>query len=528
MPIQLGPILGFRGSNATHWNVSILVVTNDAADPAVTVAPGSVAAPVTLKTLGIQRALRFDVAVPLTNREQRVKYTVAGDNFDFYVPPGGLPTRMAYGSCNGLSSAKLASAFASEAEKNERWQHILARHTAKDTLSKNKRGSAWEGQPFHLLLLGGDQIYGDGIFEMEGPIHDWQGEWWQFWKGDKTKVPFSAAMKAQAAEFYFNRTYVKFWSATSVAAVLARVPSLMMWDDHDVFDGWGSHPAELQGSPVFQGLFKAARESFEVFQLQTTPGTAAPGKIAGTSGFSFAHRFGKLAILAPDMRSERTMFQVLSDKSWEAIRRWLDETAKLPEAERPQHLLFMSSIPLIYVSLDAAEQMLATIPGQQELEDDLRDHWCSRLHQGEQKRLVRWLLDFAKKADCRVTILSGDVHVAAFGRVTSKVPEHVDGGYAASMNQLISTALVHPPPSMAQAFFIDQLVSGEPPALEPGIVAEMLKIPGTGSRLRAKRNWLSLSLSGDEHPELWANWWFEGEDNSPATHVIHQACKEDV
>jgi hypothetical protein len=26
----------------------------------------------------------------------------------------------------------------------------------------------------------------------------------------------------------------------------------MSWDDHDIFDGWGSYPEELQESAVFQ------------------------------------------------------------------------------------------------------------------------------------------------------------------------------------------------------------------------------------------------------------------------------------
>jgi hypothetical protein len=27
---------------------------------------------------------------------------------------------------------------------------------------------------------------------------------------------------------------------------------LMVWDDHDIFDGWGSYPSYLQSSAIFQ------------------------------------------------------------------------------------------------------------------------------------------------------------------------------------------------------------------------------------------------------------------------------------
>ena len=28
----------------------------------------------------------------------------------------------------------------------------------------------------------------------------------------------------------------------------------MIWDDHDIYDGWGSYPAHMQNCSVFQGL----------------------------------------------------------------------------------------------------------------------------------------------------------------------------------------------------------------------------------------------------------------------------------
>ena len=72
----------------------------------------------------------------------------------------------------------------------------------------------------------------------------------------------------------------------------------MTWDDHDIFDGWGSYPVQLQFCPVFQvscpskprtsssciflihappplgtsqGIFFFARKFFCLFQQHTTP-----------------------------------------------------------------------------------------------------------------------------------------------------------------------------------------------------------------------------------------------------------------
>lgn len=52
------------------------------------------------------------------------------------------------------------------------------------------------------------------------------------------------------------------------ADAMARIPTVMMWDDHDIFDGWGSYSEAMQSSPVFQTLFKHARRAFWVFQMQ--------------------------------------------------------------------------------------------------------------------------------------------------------------------------------------------------------------------------------------------------------------------
>lgn len=537
--LHLGPVLGFReyDKSANQWRISALIVTDKGAKPVLKAAKAEVASPVVLKTHGSRDALRYDIAVAVKDKQQKIEYSIAGEDFDFHVPANGSPSRMAYASCNGFSSQRLIDqqGYSSEAEMNERWVHMSRRHRSTDEVSKLADEGGWKAGPLHLLLMGGDQVYCDGILEDASPaIREWNSSWWQVWK-DKTKAPFSNDMKSEAADFYFNTAYIsRGWSRPSIKWMLARVPSIMMWDDHDIFDGWGSHPEKLQHCKVWQGIFGIAAENFQVFQLQSKPGTAAPSALTKHSGFTRGFHFGATAILAIDMRSERTMNQVVSEANWKTIFAWLGGLASLPEGERPQHLLVMSSIPVIYASLQGVENLLAAVPGQQELEDDLRDHWCSRLHFNEQVALVKRLFNFAVRCQCRVTILSGDVHVAAWGKVSSSLPEHQAGGqsYASRINQLISSGIVHPPPTAGQAFFIDHLLSGDPPELASGLTADLPNLPGTRARLCASRNWLSLCLdeaksaedkskNGKFLPRLWADWWFEGEDHAPLTLVIH-------
>src|SRR3546814_21195372 len=69
------------------------------------------------------------------------------------------------------------------------------------------------------------------------------------------------------------------------------------------------------------------------------------------------------------MRSERKLDQVLSPKHWEAVYAWMDGLKNI------DHLVIMSSIPVVYPGFETLERILGWWPGQNELEDDLADHW---------------------------------------------------------------------------------------------------------------------------------------------------------
>ena len=212
----------------------------------------------------------------------------------------------------------------------------------------------------------------------------------------------------------------------------------MMWDDHDIVDGWGSYPPERQSCPVFrEGIGPAATKAFQVFQKQQPAGTPPAGSLFPGS-FSQGFTIGQVGILALDMRSERTIDQVLSPGHWRAVYDWMDGLDGIG------HLLVMSSIPLVYPSLRALEDLVVAFPGRQDLEDDLRDRWSSDGHRVERLRLVRRLLDLAEREKARVTIVSGDVHVAALGYLESRREEPRSN--AAVINQLTSSGIVHPGP----------------------------------------------------------------------------------
>ena len=74
------------------------------------------------------------------------------------------------------------------------------------------------------------------------------------------------------------------------------------------------------------------------------------------------------------MRSERTADQVIGLNHWNQIFSRMDQLKR----SDVDHLLVMSSIPVVYPGFDTIERVLGMVPGAAGIEDDLRDHWKSR------------------------------------------------------------------------------------------------------------------------------------------------------
>ena len=516
---RLGPVIQFLGCQNGAWGLSVLVVA-DAADapPALTV--GSAGLTVTRSSAPVPgqscTAWRFDFAVPQTAAQQAVTYSVGGQAFGFSVPPLAAMPSMAYASCNGFSSASLMK---STPVPNALWARLKRLHSLQDQVNAQTYG------PFHLLLLGGDQIYSDAMWAVLPDLQAWS----QLDRAQRITAAFTPVMQA-AVTAYFSSIYLQRWSQPDVSAAMASMPSVMMWDDHDIMDGWGSYPMDMHSCPVFQGIFAIAKAAFELFQRQVMqPGAHSPATLPGQKAHNSGYRMGGAGLLALDMRTERapragdidakggllTAEQVLSDTSWEAVYAWLDAQEAAGDMT---HLFVMSSIPVVHPSFELLEKMLGIFPGQQELEDDLRDHWTSPPHKAERIRLIHRLLAASAKG-IRITLLSGDVHVAAIGVLESSRTSVLNNAHV--INQLTSSGIVHPPPPGVALFFLEQACQ-RVDQIDRDITGTMFEFPTTSHRMIGSRNFLTLQPDAPGNPakRYWANWWAEGEPH-PYTKVIH-------
>lgn len=510
MKVELGPILHFRGSENGNWKLAAIIVADEGPGELVTtngIEPESrtkQTAP--LREYGDWKVHRYEFEIPLSDASQKIEYRFAnnpGMAWTFHVPARAASPRMAYASCNGFSNPK---DMKNVPDQNRLWREMAKKHGA---------------DPFHLLLMGGDQVYADEIWHK--PL---MKDWLDLDEARRRGTPFSEAMAKEVRDFYFG-IYRRRWTQKDPRPMFAGIPCVMMWDDHDIFDGWGSYDKGDQECPVYRGVFRHAREDFRLFQRALPPVDLDQGNAANPNDPVYSCPpylgdmlvAGEIVILALDMRSQRTLSRVIDQAQWDEVYRKLGillETNK--NDPKFKHLLVMSSIPVVHPDFSKVEDFLSLLPGRQEVEDDLKDHWHSRTHKGERERLVANLLTAAKNSGIRVTILSGDVHVGAVGVIESKrekdTPEN-----AGVISQLTSSAIVHPAPPGIFLFALERLMTGEEEEMDTrGVYTRMLKFPGTRNYFVGARNW--MSLSPDKETNLWVDWHVE-EATDPYTKVIH-------
>jgi hypothetical protein len=416
-----------------------------------------------------------------------IEYTVSCDGFpyssqldvpewSFYVPGLTEKPKFAYASCNGFSDFKLMNTtenpyFLWDAMKNE---HLAA--------------------PFSALLMGGDQVYADSIWSVVEPLKQWNS----LGKKEKIKRQATVDMKKKIDRFY-SELYVSRWSQQQVAEMLASVPSIMMWDDHDIFDGWGSYPDELMTCPVYKAIYASAKAHFELLQVRGKQNRSLIGSPDELKHYSMSITFGQYTILALDNRSERTLQEVMSPEHWADV-------ATVLEACSQGDVLLMTAVPVVYRDFAAAEAYVDSTPWEEEVTDDLKDHWRAKEHQGERQKLIMRLLDNALIRDGKTVMLSGDVHVGCLGVIRDKRHDKT-----VNIHQVVSSGIVHPAPTYIQWLGILTITNDDTEYLDENkfITADILKPYGSNLYIRT-RNFVTL-LEGSDG-KLWVNWINEGKD----------------
>jgi hypothetical protein len=185
-------------------------------------------------------------------------------------------------------------------------------------------------------------------------------------------------------------------------------------------------------------------------------------------------RLGKrIAFCGIDARTERTRKQVNYPETYDIIFERLRREISA-SAGHIKHLILLLGIPIAYPRLAWLENLFSspiiaplrllnkrfglaggffnTFDGQVDLLDDLDDHYTARRHKVERRNLIIRLQELAKEFSIRVTILGGDVHLAAIGRFYSNPESNIESEQDPRyMVNIISSAITNKPPPKAVA-----------------------------------------------------------------------------
>jgi hypothetical protein len=486
--LLLGPLLGYERDS--YYTVCVLIDVGLPA-PVLTLSTGATAAFVLAAETPSGRFWRAEIQLAPSAASQTVGYgiTVGGEaaeartgdhSWAFVIPGRRENARLAYAACNGFSSADLA---ANTAEPYALWERMEREH---------------KKAPFSLLLMGGDQLYADSVLGLEGIK-----QWTEKTHDEMDRYQPSNQLLTRLDHFY-DELYLERWSQKTMARMLASIPSVMMWDDHDIIDGWGSHDEVPQKTEMYKAIFRAAKKYFEIYQIRTTANRSLldPASLtAGDSHYGLAFEFADFRVLVMDHRSQRTLDQVMADNQHRTVQAWIAAIPPEEPAVGARPVLALSGIPIVYRSFAALESTMEFTPWTEEATDDVRDHWMAAHHRGERIRLVKNL--FA----CPVPLwlLSGDVHVGALGALHDEETNR-------SIYQVISTGIVHPPPSAIEWAGLRFLTNDAPETIPGTKISTEMLTPNNGPRYIRDRNFATLQR--DSKGKVWVHWICESQVRS--------------
>lgn len=144
-----------------------------------------------------------------------------------------------------------------------------------------------------LLLMAGDQVYNDDV-EHEFIIK---------LKGNESNQKLIGELRNR-----FIKQYLKYWENLNYRRVLAKIPSLAIWDDHDITDGWGSRTETFEGNGFkrnWQTYFNEAHKAFSYYQANRNKNFIPKAPQNPPDVFTNYYDWGDVRFYLLDFRTER-------------------------------------------------------------------------------------------------------------------------------------------------------------------------------------------------------------------------------
>ncbi|PWC32445.1 hypothetical protein [Azospirillum sp. TSO35-2] len=484
--ILLGPILYFRGEQRDRWWLSALFVLDGEVEPDDLRVDG-VTLPVPPRHLAAWRrrhVWRFDFAVPRGMRDTDVAYGFPdGPSWSVVIPGRSSYPRIAVLSGSGMNGGASA-----ERDEPALWPELTEQHRS---------------DRYHLMLHTGGQVDGNAVLEASPQLAAWAGA--------RAGRPALAGLAEEMMNAGFER-YLRTWSGAAAAQALASIPSVMMWDGHDLGDAlaaaWEGHGEADDATRTLRPLVMAARRHVQLFQTGSVP-DAPPDSLWGSACGTLAQGFtvGEAGLLALDLWSDRSRGRMLSERSWVLLPDWLNRFAQC------RHLILLSGTPLLAPGIGLLDRLGAlpgALPGAlvpDAVRRRLGGMWPAHRRRADWERMVGVLADFSRRSGCRVTVASGGLAGVA-GRGVLR-------GGGLEMWQLYGPGFAVAPASGWRSRLLGgHLLGARHDHTLPGHRFELPAFADGGRRTLEGRGWLACTFDGKG--QLHARWCLPG---SPGRHV---------
>lgn len=339
-----------------------------------------------------------------------------------------------------------------------------------------------------FVLQVGDQIYADNGKSF------WHTSAWDEAKSlceDDEEEGVSSNHSEQIQKIYRN-AYQMYWGFNEHRELMARFPQYMIWDDHDITNGWGSDITHKEDCS--RQVFDGASEVYRCFQHAHNPANPL-----NPDAYYYGFHLGDASFMTLDLRGHRHSWdnQLLGAEQ----KVWIEHF--IGECNNSKVLFVISSVPMFHL-----KRRFANIPFLRR-KSDIGDQWSHEANAGDR----RWLLDklitwLGADNERRVIILGGDVHVGTFADVRLKENNDIQ------MVQATSSPIANKPAGLLDRFV--KAVSDEfETELEPGKTLDV-KIKDRFW----ERNFLIVTVdTSNSKPEIKLELFEEGKEHPAVKQV---------
>lgn len=268
-----------------------------------------------------------------------------------------------------------------------------------------------------FIIAGGDQAYSDGNPNVSI---------WAWLKRNKKEVQkLNQDDRREVMTSWYRDIYRGYWGPLDLRRVYRNFPTYMIWDDHEIMDGWGSYKDselsnkldsiwewENQGKnlALAHDMFWASRKVYEEYQNCHNPATAK-------GQWDYAFEKGDCAFFVMDMRGQRDYNReknkILGADQLNRVLKWLDG----PKVAKAAVAFIVSPVPMVHADKYIVNNLDLNAFG---LADDLRDEWEHESNWEERDKILKKVFKLSHDTGKRVLFLSGDVHIGAAFRLSRK------------------------------------------------------------------------------------------------------------